>query len=91
MRHIGVILAALALYLVTTVPAGVAQTGWKLAKAIPVGGIGAWDYLTVDPETHRLFIPRSTHTMVLDANTGKTLGDIRGGKRSRMVWRSFRS
>jgi outer membrane protein assembly factor BamB len=47
-----------------------------------IGGDGGWDYLTVDPATHRLFATRSTHTLVIDAKTGNTLGDIPGQKRS---------
>lgn len=57
-----------------------AQGSWKVQKTIPVGGQGGWDYLTVDPQTHRLFVPRSTHTLVIDANSGKTLADIPGQK-----------
>ncbi len=53
---------------------------WDVAKTLPIGGPGSWDYLTVDPATHRLFVPRSTHTMVIDAESGKTLGDIPGQK-----------
>jgi len=45
-----------------------------------IGGSGGWDYLTVDAETHRLFVPRSTHTMVIDADSGRVLGDIPGQK-----------
>jgi DNA-binding beta-propeller fold protein YncE len=41
-----------------------------------VGGEGSWDYLSLDPEGTRLFVPRGSHTMVLDTRTGKTLGDI---------------
>lgn len=43
-----------------------------------VGGDGGWDYLTVDAAMHRLFVPRSTHTIVVDADSGKMLGDIPG-------------
>jgi hypothetical protein len=57
-----------------------AQTNWAVEKELKIGGEGAWDYLTVDPKTHRLFVPRSTHTMVIDADSGKTLGDIPGQK-----------
>src|SRR5215472_12763903 len=53
---------------------------WDVAKTMPIGGQGSWDYLTVDPATHRLFVPRSTHTLVIDADSGKTLGDIPGQK-----------
>src|SRR5437879_646764 len=57
-----------------------AQTNWSVVKTLPIGGQGSWDYLTVDPSTHRLFVPRSTHTMVIDADSGKTLGDMPGQK-----------
>ena len=57
-----------------------AETNWSVTKTLPIGGQGSWDYLTVDPATHRLFVPRSTHTMVIDADSGKTLGDIPGQK-----------
>ena len=57
-----------------------AQGGWTVAKALSVGGQGGWDYLTVDPQTHRLYVPRSTHTMVIDANDGKVVADIPGQK-----------
>src|ERR1700757_4732556 len=57
-----------------------AQAKWKGARTIHVGGDGGWDYLTVDSQAHRLFVPRTTHTMVLDADSGKVLGDIPGQK-----------
>ncbi len=56
------------------------QHQWHVAKTLHIGGEGGWDYLTVDPETHRLFVPRSTHTMVIDSVSGKTLADIPGQK-----------
>jgi hypothetical protein len=68
--------------------AGSLQTlaqNWEVKKTLPIGGQGSWDYLTVDPATHRLFVPRSTHTMVIDANSGKTLGDIPGQKNAHGV------
>ena len=55
-----------------------AQSGWQVKRMIHVGGDGGMDYLTVDSQSHRLFVPRGTHTMVLDANSGKVLGDIPG-------------
>jgi hypothetical protein len=58
---------------------------WDVVKTMPIGGQGSWDYLTVDPATHRLFVPRSTHTLVIDADSGKTLGDIPGQKNAHGV------
>jgi hypothetical protein len=73
------ILPLAALLLAGSLPAQ-AQTKWDVTKTMHIGGEGAWDYLTVDPQTHRLFVPRSTHTMVIDAASGKVLGDIPGQK-----------
>ncbi|NUQ29222.1 MAG: YncE family protein [Acidobacteriaceae bacterium] len=70
---------ALALLLVGALPS-LAQNKWAEKQTFPIGGQGGWDYLTVDPATHRLFVPRGTHTLVIDAESGKTLGDIPGQK-----------
>ncbi len=60
-------------------PAALPQTpgasGYHLAKKVKLGGTGGWDYLAVDAPTHRLFISRSTHVIVVDPE-GKLLGDI---------------
>src|SRR6516225_3089092 len=57
-----------------------AQPAWEVLKTFPIGGQGSWDYLTVDPETHRLYVPRTTHTLVIDGESGKTIADIPGQK-----------
>jgi YVTN family beta-propeller protein len=62
-----------------------AQTNWKVEKTFHVGGEGGWDYVTVDSSHHRLFVTRSTHTMAIDTETGKVLGDIPGQIRSHGV------
>src|SRR3954470_2421420 len=49
---------------------------YHVQTTFTVGGEGSWDYLCLDPAGARLFVPRSTHTMVLDTQTGKVLGDI---------------
>jgi DNA-binding beta-propeller fold protein YncE len=73
------ILAALA-----ALPAA-AESRWAVKNTFHVGGEGGWDYITSDPDTHRLYVTRSTHTMVIDAETGKTIADITGQKRSHGV------
>ena len=49
----------------------------KLAvqRTLPVGGEGAWDYVTLDSQARRLYVPRSTRVLVLDLD-GKTVGEI---------------
>src|SRR5262249_42019538 len=73
-----------ALSLITSVASLPAQD-WKVMKTFLVGGDGGWDYITVDPSTQRLYVTRSTHTMVVDAKTGSTIADIPGQKRSHGV------
>ena len=80
MKIARMIVAPLALLACTAVLPASAQARWKVENTFHVGGEGSWDYLTVDPATHRLFVPRSTHTMVIDADSGKILGDIPGQK-----------
>jgi DNA-binding beta-propeller fold protein YncE len=41
-----------------------------------LGGEGGWDYVTVDPDARRIYIPRGTHIMVLDEASGKVIADI---------------
>ncbi len=53
---------------------------YHVAEIFNVGGTGGWDYVVVDSEHKRLFVPRTTHTMVLDAATGKAVADILGQK-----------
>ncbi len=52
------------------------SSGYRVLKKYEIGGEGRWDCVTVDPETHRLYVPRSTHVIVLDADSGETIGDI---------------
>lgn len=58
---------------------------FQVSATFHVGGEGGWDYITVDPEHNLLYVPRSTHTMVLDATTGKTVADIPGQQRNHGV------
>jgi DNA-binding beta-propeller fold protein YncE len=48
----------------------------RVIKTYELGGEGRWDYLTVDPESHHLFISRSTQVIVIDTESGKPVGDI---------------
>jgi DNA-binding beta-propeller fold protein YncE len=84
MKKLAATKSLLLLLLASSLPA-LAQTNWAVTKTFPIGGQGSWDYLTVDSATHRLFVPRSTHTMVIDADSGKTLGDIPGQKNAHGV------
>ncbi len=50
--------------------------GYHVIKTYKVGGDGGWDYLTADSDARRIYISRGTHVMVIDADSGKSVGDI---------------
>jgi DNA-binding beta-propeller fold protein YncE len=52
------------------------KSGYHQVAKWDVGGEGGWDYLTFDAAGKRLFISRGAHVMVLDADSGKVVGDI---------------
>lgn len=62
-----------------------AQTEWAVEKTFHIGGEGGFDYITADAKSHRLYVPRSTHTMVIDADSGSTIADITGQKHNHGV------
>lgn len=49
---------------------------YAVVKNIPMGGDGGWDCIRIDGQSHRLFISRGSHVMVLGVNSGKLVGDI---------------
>jgi hypothetical protein len=62
-----------------------AQGTWAVENTFHIGGEGGMDYVTLDAQNHRLYVPRSTHTMVIDADSGKTIADIPGQKHNHGV------
>jgi len=69
------VLSALFAVLVATL-ALAADPGYQLINTYNLGGDGGWDYLTLDSSARRLYISRATHVMVIDADSGKPVGDI---------------
>jgi hypothetical protein len=51
---------------------------YQVAQVLKIGGKGNWDYITVDADSKLLYLPRTTHTMVVDANSGHVVADIPG-------------
>ncbi|HEY0386150.1 MAG TPA: hypothetical protein VGC64_09070 [Pyrinomonadaceae bacterium] len=56
--------------------AAASPSGYHLIKQLKLGGDGGWDALTFDAKTHRLYISRSTHVMIVDVDSGVLVGDI---------------
>jgi DNA-binding beta-propeller fold protein YncE len=50
--------------------------GYHVVNTYKIGGDGGWDYLTADSDARRVYISRATHVIVLDADSGKVVGDI---------------
>src|SRR6185437_9661795 len=74
MRHIVAVLTLAGLF---AVPALRAQAGaYKFAREIPIGGEGGWDYASVDPAAHRLYVSHATKVVVIDTQTNKVAGEI---------------
>jgi outer membrane protein assembly factor BamB len=62
--------------IVTAVAVAAGGPGYKVVNTYKVGGEGGWDYLIADAAARRLYISRATHVIVLDLDSGKTVGDI---------------
>jgi DNA-binding beta-propeller fold protein YncE len=52
------------------------NSGYRVMNTYKLGGDGGWDYLTIDANARRLFISRGTHVMVIDTDSGKSVGDV---------------
>jgi len=53
-----------------------AGTGYHILGEIPIGGDGAWDYLSVDSAARRLYVSHQSHVVVVDIDSNKVVGDI---------------
>jgi len=53
-----------------------AQSNYKIARKIPVGGEGGWDYITVDGAASRIYASHATTAVVVDIKTGNITGSI---------------
>jgi DNA-binding beta-propeller fold protein YncE len=53
---------------------------YQVAQVWQIGGKGGWDYVTVDSRNKLLYLPRTTHTLVVDATNGTVKADIAGQK-----------
>src|ERR1700742_4823542 len=66
-----------------SIPAGAAASPdtppYRMIARYPIGGTDVgYDYLRVDSPTRRVFVAHASRVEVLDADTGKKLGEIAG-------------
>ena len=75
------VLGAAALLACVYIPAAAQSTSpYKIVDHWKIGGTGGWDYLTVDPAAHRLYVTHGPRVEVLDTTSGKVVGSITGLK-----------
>jgi YVTN family beta-propeller protein len=53
-----------------------AASGYHVVQTWKIGGDGGWDYLKIDSQARRLYISRATRVLVIDADSGKSVGEI---------------
>ena len=75
-RMCGWLWVSMAALLLAAAAVAAAGPGYHIKATYKLGGDGGWDYLTVDAAARRLYISRATHVMVVDADSGKSVGDI---------------
>jgi len=73
MRHL---LAAAAMFSLSWIGVQAQDGPYKFSKEIPIGGEGGWDYLSIDPAAHRLYLSHATKVVVVDTQAGKPVGEI---------------
>ena len=49
---------------------------FKVVNKFALTGEGRWDYLIVDHQSGRLFLSRTNHVVVLDADSGQSVGEV---------------
>ena len=57
-------------------PAAKSDGPYKVLRTLDIGGEGGWDIVTIDSGDGKLYVPRSTHVMVISLETGKVITDI---------------
>src|SRR4051812_25188001 len=55
---------------------GATSAEYRIVARYPIGGTGSYDYLRVDAAARRLYVAHEKRIEVLDADTGKKVGEI---------------
>ncbi|MEO7103532.1 MAG: YncE family protein [Gemmatimonadaceae bacterium] len=76
-RSISIVVATIGSLLgVQSIPAQATPGEYHVTRRIPVVGDGGWDYVTFDTARSRIFIARTSHVQVVDANSGQLIGEM---------------
>jgi DNA-binding beta-propeller fold protein YncE len=52
------------------------QQVYHVTQTFKIPGEGRWDYLSIDPQAHHLFVPRTSHVQVISTTDGSIVADI---------------
>ena len=74
-RIAAVLLAGAALGLARPAAAG-PQQAYRLVRSVALGAPDSWDYALYDPPSHRVFVAHGNRLTVVDAITGRIVGDV---------------
>ena len=69
-------LVAMAIVVLLAAAVAASAPGYHMLNTWKLGGEGGWDYLKVDSEARRMYISRGTKVVVIDADSGKPVGEI---------------
>src|SRR6267143_137092 len=56
--------------------AAASKTGYHVTNKYTIGGDAGWDYIVVDSDNRRLYVTHYQKIEVLNADTGKSIGQI---------------
>jgi YVTN family beta-propeller protein len=77
-RHRAILGAALATLTLAAAAAQPQPAAYHLAKSVPLGSPDRWDYVVVDPPSHRVFVAHGDRVSVVDGRDGRILGQVEG-------------
>src|ERR1700684_1188610 len=76
MKRLSALVLFSLLAVVVPQPAQSAAGEYRVTQTLAVGGDDGWDYVAVDSAARHVFVSHGTHVVVLDADSGKVVGDI---------------
>jgi DNA-binding beta-propeller fold protein YncE len=69
-------LVAMAIVVLLAAAVAASAPGYHMVNTWKLGGEGGWDYLKIDSDARRMYISRGTKVVVIDADSGKPVGEI---------------
>jgi DNA-binding beta-propeller fold protein YncE len=76
MKTTAILIASVLVALLVAAAVAASAPGYHIMNTWKLGGQGGWDYVKVDSDARRLYIARATRVMVIDADSGKPIGEI---------------